>query len=210
MTEVLVFVVASAVVALGAALVGMMLTAPATSKEIPADLLSGTCLDEPFRAPNGVVIGTLARLCFEIDAVRPRVELTGVAPSGLYTGWLSKDGTPRPMAADLCELSDAGAMSMPMKPERFDATIADRTGRVQLSANLPGLRLASGSVVRLLVVDHGWAGPNQTALRAEQLPIWDSTWVHRMATTGSGNQVPGRVLGCASFWLRGGTETVEN
>jgi hypothetical protein len=209
MAEVLVFVVASAMVALGAGVVGMMLTSPATSKEIPADLLSGTCLDEPFHTSNGVVVGSLARLCFEIESVRPRVELTGVTNGALYTGWLARGAPPRSVQGSLCEMSDPGVAAT-LQPERFDATIADRTGRAQLSANLPGLKLPSGSIIRLLVVDHGWAGPNQTALRAEQLPLWNGAWVQGMSTVASGDRAPGHLVGCASFWLRGGVETLED
>src|SRR5262245_34915033 len=117
--EALVFVVASLTITLVTGVVGMMMTAPSSSAPVPADWLSGTCLDEPFRAPNGVVVGTLARLCFETDAVRPRVELTGVTTSALYTGWLTRAATPRTALADVCDLSDSGAATTPMQPERF-------------------------------------------------------------------------------------------
>jgi hypothetical protein len=208
--EILVYIVASVAITIGTAVVGTMLSAPAPSKEIPADLLSGSCLDEPFQPTRGVVVGTLARLCFDVDAVRPRVELTGVTSSALYSGWLTQAQHPLTPQGGACLEADADPSLAPVTPDRFDATIADRTGRVQLSAALSGLRIPGGSEVRLLVVDHGWVGPEQPALSSDALPAWHGAWVHGVTTTGTTSRASGRLIGCAVFRLRGGTESIEN
>lgn len=208
--EIMILVVASAAVALGAAAVGMWLTAPASSKEDPADLLSGSCIDEPFRAPDGVVVGTLARLCFDVDAVRPRVELTGVTSDSLFTGWLTQPTPAGVMHGNVCGSSDAAAATTLLQPARFDASRADQTGRVQLSASLPVMRFTGDSRIRVLVVDHGWRGSSQVVPREEQLSTWDGTWVHGLSSTANTNRTPGRLVGCATFWPRGGVETLEN
>jgi hypothetical protein len=208
--EILVFVAASMVITVGTAVVGTKLTGPASSGPIPADFLSGTCLDEPFQPLRGVVVGTLARLCFDVEAVRPRVELTGVNSSALYSGWLTRSPQPLTAPNGVCLEADADPSIAPAMPERFDATIADRTGRIQLSATLTGLRVTGGSEVRLLVVDHGWAGPDQTALSAEALPAWQGAWVHGLTTTSGTTRASGRLIGCAAFRMRGGTESIEN
>lgn len=206
----LTFLVASAVVALGAAVIGMMLTAPAEPTDVPADLLSGTCLDEPFRPTHGgVLVGTLSRLCFDVDAVRPRVELTGVTSGALYTGWISRPVAPAGGRGNACDLSDAGATGTTLQPQRFDAASADQTGRVQLSANLPGLKLPGGSQVRVLVIDHGWTESGQVTPYADRLAVWNGAWIPGVTTTGSDGRSQGRLVGCASFWLRGGVETLE-
>jgi hypothetical protein len=207
--EILAFVAASVVITIGTAVVGSKLTAPVPSAPIPADFLSGTCLDEPFQPMRGVVVGTLARLCFDLDAVRPRVELTGVNSSALYSGWLTQ--APHPLTAPNgpCLEADADAALASATPERFAATIADRTGRIQLSATLAGRRITGGSEVRLLVVDHGWAGPDQPALSAEALPAWQGAWINGLTTTGS-TRAGGRLIGCAAFRMRGGTESIEH
>jgi hypothetical protein len=95
-------------------------------------------------------------------------------------------------------------------PDRFDATIADRTGRIQLSATIPGLWIPGGSEVRLLVADHGWASPDQTALKADTLPTWQGVWVTGVTTTTGTTRASGRLIGCAVFRMRGGTESIEN
>lgn len=212
LTEILVLVTASTVIALCAAVVGAKLTAPTPSAPVPADLLSGTCLDEPFLAAPApaVVVGSLARLCFDVDAVRPRIELTGLPSGVLFTAWLSHAPRPAVTPREPCDAADSGPNGAVPLPARFDAAVADQTGRVQLTATIPGLRIVGGSQPRLFVVEHGWIGPDRAAVRPDDVLVWDRAWVHGAATTSSDRHGRGRLVGCASFWLRGGVETLEN
>ena len=210
LTEILVFIAASTVIAMCTVVAGAKLTAPATSAPVPADLLSGTCLDEPFLTTQSVVVGALARLCFEIDAVQPRVELTGLPSGVLFTAWLAQTSRPAAASRESCDLADAGPNGAAPPPVRFDAAVADQTGRVQLTATLPGLRIAGGSQARLFVVEHGWIGPDRAAVRPDDVLAWESAWVHGVTRTSGDRYSRGRVVGCASFRPRGGVETLEN
>jgi hypothetical protein len=210
LTEILVFLTASAAIAICTAVVGARLTSPPTSAVVPIDLLSGSCVDEPFVPTQGTFIAALARLCFEQDSMRPRIELTGVAVGSLFTGWLTPAPPPGTTPREACSLADPGPSGSVPWPERFDAAIADQTGRVQLSAPLPGQRLKAGGRARLLVIDHGWVGVNQSEIRAADVAAWEDAWGLGPRLKSNDDRGRGRVVGCASFWLMGGVESLES
>ena len=51
---------------------------------------------------------------------------------------------------------------------------------------------------------------DRAAALADAISAWDLAWGTRAATMTGDPRRRGRVAGCASFWLRGGVETVAH
>ena len=211
--EILAFVAVSAAITVGTAIIGTKLLSPTTPPPLPSDAGSGSCVDEPFVPVRGAIfsagVATLARLCFGIDDVRPRLELTGVTSGTLFSAWLTNEEQPKTEHRQRCDIPPAVPGSAWTRPVRIGAAVADQTGLLHLAATLRDLRVIGGSRLQILAVEHGRLGAERGALVAEELLGWEHAWNQGLATPTGDSHHRGRLVGCASFWLRGGVDSLE-
>jgi hypothetical protein len=201
LAEILVFVVVSAVITVGTAVVGARLVAPSPTTSEPSSHVMGmACLDEPFVSIHGRIVGAMARLCLGDGIASPRIELTGLTSGTLLSAWLAygerRSATPQAR----CSVNHSHPDAPWPLPRLIDTTVADHTGRVELTSTMPGLRFAGGSEVQVLTVEHGWQRPERRAAIVELLRIWQDGWTtgEPTATIGSAG-IRGWVVGCATF-----------
>ena len=200
-------IVASALFMVGVAVVGVYLTAapaPPASPNVPETV----CLDEPLVAAAGAQLRGLAHLCFGRDGLTPSLDLEHLAEGRLYSAWLASGDMPSTAPASHCLSNQTRAGGAPTTPGRVDATVADATGRVHLTAMLRGFRTAGLTEIQLLAVDHGPATPGATPRGGTELLAWQAIWRDPTPAV-TGGQDQSRLVGCASFRLRGGVETLE-
>jgi hypothetical protein len=212
LTEILAFIAVSAAITAGTAMIGARLFAPVAAP--PFDAGSGACVDEPFVPLRGSIfsagVGTLARLCFGESDVRPRLELTGVTSGTLFSAWLTNEEHPKTEHRQRCDIPPPDGTASWTRPVRIGAAVVDQTGRLHLAATMRDLRIAGGTRLQILAVDHGWTGPERGAARAEELVTWEHAWSRGLATPTGDSHFRGQVVGCASFWLRGGVDSLEH
>jgi hypothetical protein len=214
LTEILAFVAVSAIITAGTAVIGRWLLSPATTPPLPSDAGSGSCVDEPFTPLRGFTfssgVGTLARLCFGVADVRPRLELTGVRSGTVFSAWLTNEEHPKTEHRARCDLPPPDAGAAWTRPVRIGAAVADQTGRLHLSATMRDLRIVGGARLQIVAVDHGWTRPERGVALADELIDWEPAWGRGSAAPTGDSHHRGQMVGCASFWLRGGVDSLEN
>lgn len=161
------------------------------------------CEERPFAVVNGGAARGMARLCLTRDGVEPIVELAGLPSGVIYSAWIAYVDRPGVVRVGECADPDLPA------PGRIASGIADQEGRLMLSSMAPGLQLGANSVVKLLVVEHGALSSDVTPDRARGLLVWQPGWSDATAPSDA-TQSSGSLLGCSSFWTRGGVDTTEH
>jgi hypothetical protein len=211
-TDVGVTIAASLVVFLMAIGGGHLLastTTPAIATAAPAVMM--TCLDRPL-TPVGATraLGT-AHLCLTLDDVAVTVELASAASGDLHTAWLSFQDRPGAKVAGTCpSVQSPSTQLVQAAPSQIDAVVSQADGTMRLSRTLPGLRPAGNTELELLVVNHGPASTTASADRTRSLLSWDRAWSAVPAASTARNTEQPTLIGCAAFWLRGGTEQTEH
>lgn len=176
---------------------------PSTEREHEARM---SCIDRPLMPVSGGHIRADARLCLTDGGVRPIVELADVTPGSVYTAWLAfLDGTTastRGPCADT-HFTTSGELTT---PGRLDGAVADQDGRVVLSHPLPGSRLDAHTVVELLIVEHARPVLIGGAAQNGQFISWNPAWSRQKGQVPDRGASQSQLVGCASFWIRGGAE----
>ena len=118
-------------------------------------------------------------------------------------GLIGYGGIARDLVAALRAQDDAE------RPVRIAAGVADQTGRVHLEAVLRDLPVLAGARIQILAVDHGWARPERGAAHPDELVAWEPGWSPAPAAPAGDSRHTGRVIGCATFWMRGGVDSLN-
>ena len=141
---------------------------------------------EPDLVPVGTEVLREATLCVSDNEVRAEMKAKGLTSGNAYTFWFAYVDNPLLCSGGpgVCGGPDFGAGDPMADPlgvfGRFDSTVADRDGngkgrhkdktvQENFSGAINGLRLSSGSLVILLLYDHGVASTMDNRYRARQL-----------------------------------------
>jgi hypothetical protein len=141
---------------------------------------------EPDLVPVGAEVLRDATLCVSDHEVRAEITAKGLTSGNAYTFWFAYIDNPLLCSGGpgVCGDPDFGAGDPTADPlgvfGRFDSTVADRDGKGKgkqkdknveenFSGAINGLRLSSGSLVILLLYDHGEADTMDNRQRARQL-----------------------------------------
>jgi hypothetical protein len=95
-------------------------------------------------------------------------------------------------------------------PGRIAGAGPDQAGRALLSHPLPGVRLDANSRLELLLLEHAQSVLAGSAAQVGQLITWSPSWsgpAGRLLDRGQGQS---QLIGCATFWIRGGAEQAEH
>jgi hypothetical protein len=214
LTEILAFVAVSPILAAGTAVIGRWLLSPATTLPLPSDAGGGSWVDEPFTPLHGSNfssgVGTLARLCFGIEDVRPRLELTGVRSGTVFSAWLTNEVQPKTEHRQRCDLPPPDAGAAWTRPGRIGAAVPPPPGRTPRGATRRYRPIIAGPRLQIVAVDHGWIRPERGVALADELVDWEPAWGRGSAAPTGDSHHRGQMVGCASFWLRGGVDSLEN
>ena len=136
---------------------------------------------EPDLVPVGAEFLREANLCVDTDeGVSAQLKAKGLTPGNAHTFWFAYVDQPSSCTGGgpgVCTPEDFGtvapsgdSMADPLGVfGRMDSTVVDkRNGRETFSGEIGGLRLSSGSLVVLLLYDHG-AANSDNRLLARQL-----------------------------------------
>ena len=200
-------IVASSLFMVGIAVVGAYLFAEPAPPASP-NVRETVCIDEPLVPAAAAQVRGVARLCFGRDGLTPSLDLEHLVEGRLYSAWLASGDMPSTAAASQCLSVPARAAGALTTPGRVDAGIADATGRAHLTALLRGFRTAGLTEIQLLAVDHGPTAPGATPRGGTELLAWQAIWRDPTPAT-AGSQDQSLLVGCTSFRLRGGVETLE-
>jgi hypothetical protein len=168
-----------------------------------------SCLQRPLTLIDAAGVQAASWLCLTTGGIQPAVELHGLPSGTLYSAWLSYLEHPGARDAGRCASTDLASDGTAL-PGRLDGAAADRDGRVALSGALTGLIPAGDTVVEILVVEHGTVSAAGAPARARQLLAWDRSWSALPTPSVDQREDTGRLLGCATFWVRGGVEQTEH
>jgi hypothetical protein len=141
---------------------------------------------EPDLVPVGTEVLRTATLCVSDHEVRAEIKAKGLTSGNAYTFWFAYVDNPLVCSGGpgVCGDADFGAGDPSADPlgvfGRFDSTVADRDGKEKgkqkdknvqenFSGAINGLRLSRGSLVILLLYDHGEADTMDNRQRARQL-----------------------------------------
>lgn len=178
-----------------------------------------TCLEQPLgpvgdRGNSATPVSSLPQamssLCLTRDGVHPTVELTHLPNGMLYTAWLAYLEQPRTPDVGRCASAQLAGQAGSAMPGRIGSGTVDRSGRIVLSAAFPGLHLEGNSEAEILVVEHGQVEANRTAASARHLLLWDAGWTGMSVLAPAEGETRPRLVGCASYWMRGGPGLLEH
>ena len=127
------------------------------------------CLDAPVAPMGDAAIDGNARLCVTEDAVQAYVDTGNLTAGNAYTAWFVYFDRPETCQATPCSPADAIGDNPPGVFGRMDSLVADPAGIGDFAGNFRGLRLSSGSIVRVAIFGHGAASTDDNRTLARQL-----------------------------------------
>jgi hypothetical protein len=205
-------IVASAAMLLLTFAGGRLLTATTPPEPARAERpATSTCEQRPLTLFDGAGVEAASWLCLTTTGAQPGVELHGLPSGTLYSAWVAYLERPRTMDVARCAGAQNPSGDGTAPTGRVDGAVADRDGRVMLAGSLAGLLPGGGTALEILVVEHGAMSAAGAPARAGSLLAWDRSWSALpgpSAVDDAGDA--GRLLGCATFWIRGGAELTDH
>jgi len=194
---------ASAVMVAATIVGGQMLkaTPPAVESERPAHV---GCDTRRLAPVNGAAVQAFSRLCFGPRGVESVVDLAARPTGGVYSAWMAYVDRPTAVRTGECASPEL------VTPGRVASGIANGEGRLTLANDVPGLQVRANGLVEILVVEHGQPTTDSAPDRARELLSWHSAWSDPGAAPTDFEQPSSALLGCATFWVRGGAEQTEH
>lgn len=202
--------VGASAIMLAATIVGGRLVMAQTTPVLVERPASASCDERPLAGVNGSAAHGVSHLCLTMDGADPTIELTGLPVGAVFSAWAAYVDRPSIVRAGECSTPELAARDQIGAPGRLASGIADRDGRLVLASALSGLRPSAGSVVEILVVQHAALTDTARPERARQLLAWDRVWSDARRAPNGPDQSVTRLLGCSSFWVRGGAEQAEH
>ena len=166
--ELLVGLGASALLALGVAIVGGGLRAAPVP--LPSTLPEQAgCFDSRLITLDRSGVTGRARLCALDEGVRTGIESEGLTSGAAYSAWLVYFDQPGQCRVPRCAVDDLLGDEPVGVIGRMDGAVADGRRKASFSGDFRDLRLSAASQVTLLVFERGQAGSPDNRRRARQL-----------------------------------------
>jgi hypothetical protein len=203
--DTLAFILASIAILAAVTLTGILL-APAPMLPSAGPPYDGAlCEEEPIVPVAQTGIHGLTQLCITEVGIRVWIELVGMRPDALHTGWLAYGSRSLSSRELRCGGSRENGSETRLTLRRINGTIASHTGHTWLMTSHPDVRLTGEDDVWILVVDHGVlpSGDHRSIV------AWDPGWWATASATAPDTSITGRLTGCARFRRRAGVESLE-
>jgi hypothetical protein len=110
-----------------------------------------------------------AEICFGDEGVTGSLRAAHLVPGDAYTVWFSYIDRPQDCQAPGCSAADFGGENPPIAFGRMDSAVAGHRGKLLFSGSVRGLRLSPGSMIWLVLFNHGPASTTDGRFLARQL-----------------------------------------
>lgn len=178
------FIVSSAT----AALITGLLVLPGAGLAAPGGQLP--CADTALETEANSGVQGQARLCASAEGIRVDIDATNLTSRNAYTTWLAYFDRASDCVTDPCGPPDATSDNPLGVVTRLDSLVADDTGAAHFGGQIRGMRLSSGSAVRVEIFNHGVANQEDNRARARQLL---TPQVPALGVPGMGVQADGKL-----------------
>lgn len=168
LVEILVFVGASLLIALGALAAASTMTTLPTPVPSYASQRAG-CHDAPVFAMAGSSVTGKARLCLLDEGVRPEADIQGLTPGTAYVTWFAYFHRPELCRKPRCTLEDLQEDAAEGVSSRMDGTVAESFRTAQFHGDFRDLRLVGGSEAQIFIFERGAVAAGDSRARAQNL-----------------------------------------
>ena len=171
-----------------AALIAALVVLPGAGLAAPSGQLP--CTDTTLETEANSGVQGQARLCANPEGVRLDIDATNLAAGNAYTTWLAYFDRASDCVTDPCGPPDATSDNPLGVVTRLDSLVADDSGAAHFGGQVRGMRLSSGSAVRVEIFNHGVANEEDNRARARQLL---TPQVPALGAPGMGVQADGKL-----------------